>query len=247
MICPNCGKKLPENMNVKMNFCPMCGEKFFEDGKKYLLQIQFAGQRNADESILMVFVDEKTLYEVKPGEDICFAVDAGFHVLKFRHKIRNKTISLLVTSGYIIKAHFNSLSGLIETNVLKIENSENGLSKKDLGAVKLAKPTMESESGARGFDIMLGEDDPEYEIRVTSGLREGVLKLYSERCEFSGNNDLKSETILYKNVVAVRKKMGSIDIQCDGNVHKVYSIPKDIYNEVLAFLTNRIGNVGGKN
>lgn len=30
-----------------------------------------------------------------------------------------------------------------------------------------------------------------------------------------------------------------IDILCDGNIHKIYSIPKDIYNEVMSFLNNR--------
>ena len=105
----------------------------------------------------------------------------------------------------------------------------------------MTKPVMVSEDGQRGIDIMLGEDEPEYEINVTSGLKEGILRIYSERLEFTEQGDFKKDIVQYKDVVAVRKKLGSIDVQCAGNVHKVYSIPKDIYNEVMAFLTNRTG------
>ena len=110
----------------------------------------------------------------------------------------------------------------------------------------MAVPVMESEDGTRSFDVILGEDDPDYEIKVTSGLREGTLRLYSERCEFSIEGNFKNEITSYKDVAEVKKKMGSIDIVCDGNVHKVYSIPKDTYNEVLAYLTNRISAVKGR-
>ncbi|SFQ14281.1 hypothetical protein SAMN04487928_12058 [Butyrivibrio proteoclasticus] len=44
-------------------------------------------------------------------------------------------------------------------------------------------------------------------------------------------------------IIAVRRKMGAIDIQCEGNVHKVYSIPKDAYNEIMVYLTNRIQEI----
>ena len=79
-----------------------------------------------------------------------------------------------------------------------------------------------------------------------SGKKEGILRLYAERVEFSSKKDFKKEVVQYRDVVEVRKRMGSIDLICAGNVHKVYSIPKDIYNEVMAFLTNRIEKVNGR-
>ena len=245
MICPKCGKPLPDNINMRINFCPLCGDKLFEAGKKYLIEVQCVGQREGDNAQMMIFLDDRTMYEVKAGESICFAVDAGFHSVKFRQKIRSKTITILATCGYIIKTYYNTLSGLIETSVSMVDNSEQGITEKELESKALTPPVMVSEDGIRSFDVLLGDDDPEYEIKVTSGLKEGVLRIYTERCEFSPSNKFKKEVIHYKNVSGVRKKMGSIDIQCDGNVHKVYSIPKDIYNEVLAFLNNRVEDVNG--
>ena len=111
--------------------------------------------------------------------------------MKFRQKIRSKTISLPVNSDYVIRPYFNSLSGLIETNVQQVKISD-------------------AEHGGKG--------------------RAGIMIT-------------KKEVLQYKEIVSVRRKMGSLDIECAGNVHKVYSIPKDIYNEVMAFLTNRISEV----
>ncbi|RKM60560.1 hypothetical protein D6855_07580 [Butyrivibrio sp. CB08] len=245
MICPKCGKSLPENLNMKITFCPICGDRLFEAGKKYLIEIQCAGQRTG-EGTMKMFVDDRQLYELTPGENICILLDAGFHTMKFRHKIRDKVIDVLINSSYVVKAYFNSLSGLIETNIMKVDDSEEGANLDALGSKQLAVPVMETEDGTRAFDVILGEDDPDYEIKVTTGLREGTLRLYSERCEFSIEGVFKKEIINYKEVVEVKKKMGSIDIVCDGNVHKVYSIPKDTYNEVLAYLTNRIREVKGR-
>jgi hypothetical protein len=225
----------------------MCGDRLFDEGKKYLIEVQCTGQRGGENDVMMVFVDDMHMYEVRPGESISFAVEAGFHTIKFRHKIRSRSISLLVSCSYSIRAYFNTLSGLIETSVNMVENSAGGLSASELTDKKLTKPVMVSEDGKRSFDVMLGDDDPEYEIKVTSGLKEGILRIYSERLEFSPSDELKKDIINYKNVTSVKRKMGSIDVQCEGNVHKVYSIPKDIYNEVLAFLTNRVGEVQGKN
>ncbi len=247
MDCPKCGKSLPENLSLRINFCPLCGDRLFEAGKKYLIEIQCAGQRDDENGPMRVFVDDKMLYEVIQGESICFPVEAGFHVLKFRHKIRSKSITLLVTSSYVIKAYYNTISGLIETNVNIMEDARNGIDDKALAKKKLTTPVMVSEDGQRSFDILLGDDDPEYELKVTSGFKEGILRIYTERCEFTPSSQNKKEVLSYKNVLAVKKKMGSIDLVCGGNVHKVYSIPKDIYNEVLAFLTNRISEVQGNN
>ena len=240
MNCPKCGKPLPEKLSLRMNFCPLCGEKLFEEGKKYLMEIQCAGQRQGERDVMMVFVDDRSFYEVKPSESICIALDAGFHTIKFKHKIRNKTINLLITSSYVIKVYYNTLSGLIETNINVVEDSQDGIDAQTLAHRDLTTPVMVSEDGRRTFDIMLGEDDPEYEVKVTSGLDEGILRIYAERCEFTPSTRHKKVVTSYKDVVSVKKKMGSIDIICDGNVHKVYSIPKDIYNEVLAFLTNKV-------
>ena len=246
MNCPKCGKSLPENLSLRINFCPLCGEKLFEAGKKYLIEIHCAGQRDA-ESPMMVFLDDKMLYEVVQGESICFPADAGFHAIKFRHKIRSKSITLLVTHSYVIKAYYNTLSGLIETNVTIMEDSRDGIDDETLAKRELTAPVMVSEDGRKSFDILLGDDDPEYELKGTSGLKEGILRIYTDRCEFAPSSQNKKEVLSYKNVLTVKKKMGSIELVCDGNVHKVYSIPKDIYNEVLAFLTNRISEVQGHN
>ncbi len=237
MKCPNCGEQLPE---LNMSFCPLCGKKLFEKGRKYIVEISCAGQRDFSNTVMMIFVDEKELYEVKPGDSICFALNAGVHSIKFRYKIRSKTITILATSNYSIKTHYNSLSSLIETSVLQLPNSAGGISEDELSGIELTTPVMVAANGKNSFDAIFGDDDPEYEIKVTTGFKEGILRLYPERCEFKLEDDFKKDVTQYKNIVSVKKKMGSIDIQCDGNVHKIYSIPKDIYNEVLAFLTNRI-------
>ena len=238
MYCHSCNNVLPDNINTKINFCPICGGKLFEDGKEFLVEVVCNGQRNLSGGTMMLFVDESIFYEVSPGEKIYFTAKAGFHTLKFRHKIRNKTIQILLTSDFSIKVYFNTLSGLIETSVSEVDEKDRITV---FGGVTMTKPVMVSEDGQRGIDIMLGEDEPEYEINVTSGLKEGILRIYSERLEFTEQGDFKKDIVQYKDVVAVRKKLGSIDVQCAGNVHKVYSIPKDIYNEVMAFLTNRTG------
>ncbi len=246
MNCPKCGEQLPSNLSTKIRFCPICGEALFDAGKHYLIEIQCTGQRDNSDAVMMVFLDDRQLYEGRQGEPICFSVSAGFHVIKFRHKIRNKVISLLVNANYNIRAYYNTLSGLIETNVNRVEGSEKGMDPIEIARKNITSPVMVSEDGQRSFDVMLGEDDPEYEIKVTSGLQEGILKLFSERCEFTPSGHFKKEVIQYREVLEVKKKMGSIDMLCEGNVHKVYSIPKDIYNEVLAFLNNRIEAVSSR-
>ncbi len=246
MNCPGCGKILPEGIGPDMRFCPFCGEKLYEDGVYYIVEIQCGGRHDGNDNVMMIFVDDRQLYEVRPGETISIGVTSGFHALKFRQKVRSRTINLLFLSDYFIRAYYNSLSGLIETNINTIEDTEVGLSKREMDEKMLTQPVMVSEDGKKTFDIMLGDDDPEYELNVTSGLREGVLRIFSERCEFSPKNQMKKEILHYKNVLAVKKKMGAIDLQCDGNVHIVYSIPKDIYNEVMAFLNNRISEVRSK-
>lgn len=237
MNCPNCKKALPDDMLSKLNFCPLCGGKLYEAGKEYLIQVTCTGQRSFDGSTMLLFVDDTELYDLKPGEDIYFSARAGFHTLKFRHKIRDKVIQILLSANYSIKAYYNSLSGLIETSVSEVDENNYALV---FGGAEMTEPSMVSTDGQKGFDILLGEDDPEYELRVTSGLKEGILRLYSERGEFSSQKDFKKEVFFYKDIVDVKKKMGSIDLVFTGNVHKIYSIPKDTYNEILAFLTNRI-------
>ena len=234
-------------MVMRVKFCPFCGEPLFQAGKNYLIEVQCSGQRDDNGTAMMVFVDERQLFEGRPGETITFTVSAGFHVLKFRHKIRNKTISLLVNSNYEIRASFNTISGLIETNINTVKGTSEGMDVIQIASTNLSVPTMVADDGQKSFDVLLGEDDPEYEVKVSSGLQEGILKIFSERCEFTPQGQLKKEITHYKEVLAVKKKMGSIDILCEGNVHKVYSIPKDIYNEVLAFLNNRIEAVNTRN
>ena len=238
MNCHSCNSVLPDNINTKINFCPVCGGKLFEAGKEFLVEVACTGQRSLNGGTMMLFVDESVLYEINPGEKIYFTASAGFHSLKFRHKIRNKTIQILLASDFSIKVNYNTLSSLIETSVSEVDEDDRDAV---FGNARITKPVMVSADGQRGLDVMLGDDEPEYEIKVSSGLKEGILKIYSERLEFTEQGDFKKDVVKYKDVVAVRKKLGSIDIQCAGNVHKVYSIPKDIYNEVMAFLTNRTG------
>lgn len=243
MNCPNCNHILPDNISHKINFCPYCGGKLFETGKEFLLEVSCTGQRNLDGGVIMLFLDDSTLYEIQPGDKIIISVRAGFHTLNFRHKIRNKVIQVLVSNNYTIRAYYNSLSGLIETTVSEVDEKHY---KSVFGSAKIAKPVMVTNEGQKGLDIMLGEDAPEYEVSATTGFKEGILRIYAERCEFSCEKDFKKEVVQYKDVVAIKKKMGSLDIHCTGNVHKVYSIPKDIYNEVLSFLTNRIADVNDR-
>ncbi|WP_024865120.1 hypothetical protein [Butyrivibrio sp. FCS014] len=207
--------------------------------KNYLIQIQTNFNRDSNEKML-VFVDDRELYEAKPMETISFILNEGFHMIRFRYKIRDKLMPLLVSSSYAIAANYNSLSGLIEVNIRKTPDSEEGVSDADLNYVSLTKPSVVSEEGRRGLDVAIEDDDPIYVFNGTSGLKEGVLRIYEKRLEFATARDLKIETVRYANVVAVKPKMGSIDVQCEGNVHKVYSIPKENYNEVIAFLNNRI-------
>ncbi|MCR5671583.1 MAG: hypothetical protein K6G10_11315 [Butyrivibrio sp.] len=215
-----------------------------ETGRQYRILVQCSGQRSSDGVKMMVFLDDRFMYEVDPGENICFLVTEGFHALKFRRGIRSKDISLVVNSGYIIKSYFNTLSGLIETNVAAVDETMPSPELNDLNMARLTEPVMISENGARGFEVLLGDDSPEYEIKCTSGLESGILRLYSQRIEFCSNSRLKNDVTRYADIVDVNKKMGSVDIVCGGNVHKVYSIPKDIYNEFIAFLTNRIAETG---
>ena len=77
MNCPKCGKVLPEGVNVKINFCPLCGERLYEDGKKYLIQVQSNISRDSADKMLM-FVDDRDLYDIKPLKTVHVAVDAGF-------------------------------------------------------------------------------------------------------------------------------------------------------------------------
>ena len=237
---------LPDNINIRINFCPLCGEKIFDEGRKYLMEIQCTGQRDDEERPMMVFLDDRQMYEVKPGDNICFPCSAGFHNLKFKYKIRSRAISLLVSSGFVIKTSFNSVSGLIETNISKVPNTSGGLSDEELSEKNLTQPVMVSPDGRRSFDILLGEDEPSFEFKSSSGLSHGTMRIYAERCEFSQEGQIKKDITGYKSVSAVKKRMGAIELQLDGNVRKVYSIPKDIYNEVLSYLTNRVETVRSK-
>ncbi len=243
MNCHSCKNALPDNLNTKINFCPICGGKLFEDGKKFLIEVICTGQRSLTGGTMMLFLDDTVFYEVHPGEKIYFPARAGFHSIKFRHNIRTKTIQILLSSDFSIKVYYNSLSSLIETSVSEVDEKDHDAV---FGSVKITEPVMVSKDGKRGIDIMLGEDDPEYELNSTTGLKEGILRIYAERIEFTESGDFKKDTLQFKDVVAVRKRLGSVDLQCAGNVHKVYSIPKDIYNEVIAFLNNRIGDSGNE-
>ncbi|MBE5826578.1 MAG: hypothetical protein E7307_08070 [Butyrivibrio sp.] len=207
--------------------------------KRYLIQIQTNFTREPGEK-MMVFVDDRELYEAKPMETISIVLEEGFHMIRFRYKIRDKLMPLLVSSGYTIAANYNSLSGLIEVNIRKTPDSENGIDDNELKFMDMTEPSVVSKEGRKGLDIAIEDDDPVYVFSGTSGLKEGVLRIYEKRLEFATTKDLKIETVRYSNVIAVKPKMGSIDLQCEGNVHKVYSIPKENYNEVMAFLNNRI-------
>ena len=243
MRCPNCKQILSDSISFKVNFCPICGKKLYDENKKYLLRVFTTGQGENNANNLYVFVDEKYLYEIKPNSGMLVILNSGFHNIKFRHNIRDKEINLLIDSDYEIKAYYNTLTGLIETNVTEVEGTQDGNSARSTPESELTKPIMVSDSGVSGLEAALGNDAPEYDIKATSGLRMGVLKLYSERLEFSAEGNFKKEIVDYRDIVSVKKKMGSIDVECTGNVHKVYSIPKDIYNEVIVFLNNKMQEV----
>ncbi|WP_026516627.1 zinc ribbon domain-containing protein [Butyrivibrio sp. MC2021] len=235
MKCPKCGGLIKE----KMNFCPFCGKKVFEQGLEYLVKITCLGQRDEERSAMKIFVDDDKLYEVKPGETICFAAKSGYHTFKFRHKIRNKTIQIQLLSNYIIKTYYNTLTGLIETNVTGIDDMEDPEAKAEFDDITLTDPVLTSEN--RKWEITsIDNDGPDYEIKASSGFKEGTLSLFAERCEFRSDNDMKIDVTEYKNVIKITKKLGSVAFECGGKIHKVYSIPKDTYNEVLAYLTNHI-------
>ncbi len=243
MRCPNCKQILSDNINLKMNFCPLCGKRLYDADKEYLLYISSVGQRDSKASKLHVFIDASQLYEINPGDGLLIRVTGGFHAIKFKREIRSKSIQLLVDSDYDIKAYFNSLTGLIETTINDIDGTEDGHTALNTREEELSKPVMVSDVGERGFDVFLGNDRPIFELKASSGFREGTLRLYPERAEFSSNKDLQKDITDYTQVVSVAPKMGSLDIQCEGNVHKIYSIPKDSYNEVMAFLNNRINDL----
>ena len=235
MKCPKCGGLIKDHMN----FCPFCGKKVFEEGLEYLVKISCLGQRDDERSTMKVFVDDDKLYEVKPGETICFAAKAGFHTLKFRHKIRNKMIQIQLSSNYAIKTYFNSLTGLIETSVMGFDDAESPESKAEFDDVEISDPVLTSDN--KKWEISnIDNDGPDYEIKASSGFKEGTLSLFAERCEFRSDSDMKIDVTEYKNVIKITRKMGSIAFECAGKIHKVYSIPKDTYNEVLAYLTNHV-------
>ena len=246
MKCPKCGKILPENINSKIKFCIYCGEELFEEGEKYTIQINVIGARSDGMGPMLVFVDDKEMFETKIMDNIYIQVPAGFHEFKFRKGIRSKSISLLINSNFMIRATFNTLSGLIDTKITMVTEdliNSGTVEVPDFTKVPIAKPAVVSFDGAKTFDVMLGDDDPEFDFNTASGLTEGILRVFSNRLEFISEGQYKKETLNYENIVGIRRKMGSVDIQCEGNVHKIYSIPKDIYNDVLAYLTNRISEV----
>ena len=156
MNCPKCGKSLPDTANMTITFCPSCGERLFDVGKKYLVEIQCAGQRSAGGTTMKVVVDDKRLYEIIPGESICILLDAGFHTMYFKYRIREKTIEFLVNSSYVVKAFYNTLSSLIETSIMMVEDSEGGVDLSEIAGRQLTAPIMESVNGIKGFEVVLG-------------------------------------------------------------------------------------------
>ena len=243
MRCPSCKQVLNDKISAKLNFCPLCGTKLYYEDRNYLLHIYSVGQRDNSASALIVFIDERLMYEVKPGDGLMIPLNGGFHSLKFRCGVRTKAIQIIFDSDFEIKAYFNTLTGLIETSILPIDGTQEAHTSEEVAQMEIAQPIMVSEAGERGFDTLLGVDEPDYSMRATSGFLEGVLRLYSDRMEFSPDGNTRDEVTDYIKIVDVKKKMGAIDVECAGNVHKVYSIPKDIYNEVIVYLTNRIKEV----
>ncbi len=236
MNCPKCKGIIPDNGPEQLNYCPFCGVKLFDTDNEYLIEVTNIGHRNLDRAMILL-VDEIAIYELRPEESIYFSIKGGYHVLKFRYDIRSKPIQIMVSSNYTIRVNYNSLSSLIETAVSAIDNE----SFKDMiKNSRRAVPVLDAGKLGSREAALLGEDGPEVEMRVSTGLKEGLLRIYADRMEFSADNELKRDITNYTDVLSVSKKLGSIDIRCDGNVHKIYSIPKDIYNDVMAFLNNRI-------
>ncbi|MBO6239855.1 MAG: hypothetical protein J6O61_03305 [Butyrivibrio sp.] len=245
MRCNNCKQILNDKISGKLNFCPICGNKLFDDDKQFLIRVFSVGQRENLPGNMLVFVDERILYEAKPGNGVLFSINGGFHTFKFRCGVRSKVIQILIDSDFEVKSYYNTLTGLIETGFAPVEGTSNGHTSQEIDAEELSQPIMVSETGEKGFRMLLGEDEPDYDIVATSGLLEGKLKIYGDRIEFSPDNMNKPDITDYINIVSVRRKMGAVDVQCEGNVHKIYSIPKDIYNEVMVYLTNRIDSIKG--
>ena len=239
MNCPNCNVALPDGINTRINFCPSCGGKLYQSGKKYLIEVMCTGQRSFEGSDMLLFVDDKAAYDLIANEKIVLSVNAGFHSFRFKKGLRSKSIQLLISGNYTIKVYYNTLSGLFETTITEVldENYE-----EVFGNAKSVGPMLTAHEKKEEFDTLLGENNPDYVINATSGFREGILRLYAGRCEFSCG-DINREVTQYKDMLSVKKKTGSIDIICAGNVHKVYSIPKDIYNEVIAYLNNKIEKI----
>lgn len=235
MKCPKCGARLKSNMN----FCPFCGGKMFEQGTEYLIKISCQGPRDDEKTVMKVFLDDEKLYEVKPGESICFSAKAGYHVIKFRHKIRSKTIQLQLQSNFLIKTYYNTITGLIETNVNGIEDMADPDNKKTFAGEPLSEPVL-TKANKKWEITSIDKDGPDYEIKASSGFKEGTLYLFAERCEFKCESDFKVDVTEYKNVLKVTRKLGSVAFECAGKIHKVYSIPKESYNEIMAYLTNHV-------
>lgn len=239
MNCPKCKGKIPDRGSEQLNYCPFCGAKLFDAEKEYMIEVTNIGHRNLERAMIL-FVDDRAFYELKPEESIFFPITGGYHTFKFRYDIRTKPIQIMVSSNFTIRVNYNSLSSLIETAVSAVDkDSFMELTKNSKRAVPVAHS---AKSGGRDT-ALLSEDGPEFEMRVSTGLKEGLLRIYADRMEFSADNELKKEITNFTEVVSVSKKLGSIDIRCDGNVHKIYSIPKDIYNEVIAYLNNKISKI----
>ena len=245
MRCNNCKQILNDKISSRLNFCPLCGNRLFDENKQFLVRIFSVGQRENSASDMLIFVDERILYEAKPGDGVLFCINGGFHTFKFRCGVRTKVIQVLLDSDFEVKAYYNTLTGLIETSVVPVEGTSFGHTSQEIDAEELSQPIMVSETGEKGFQILLGEEEPNYDIVATSGLLEGKLKIFGDRMEFSPNSMNKPDITDFIKIVAVKRKMGAIDVQCEGNVHKIYSIPKDIYNEVMVYLTNRIEEIRG--
>ncbi len=235
MRCSNCGEMISD----RANFCPICGKKATPDAGEYLVKIACQGQRDDENNVMRVFLDDNKLYEVKPGESICFSAGAGFHNLKFRYKIRSKPIQIFLSSNYLIKVYYNPLTGLIETAVTSVSDMDDSEAEDEFKDTFINEPVVSSDE--KNWAVSdIDKDRPEYEVLATSGFKEGVLSIFGERCEFKCKSTPKAEIIYYKNVRAIKRRMGTITLECEGKIHKVYSIPKDSYNEIMVYLTNHI-------
>lgn len=245
MRCHNCKQILDDKISSKLNFCPLCGTRLFDESKTFFVTIYSVGQRENVAGDMLIFVDERILYEATPGNGVFFNINGGFHTIKFRTGVRTKVIQILIDSDFEIRAYFNSLTSLIETNVNPLEGTGAGHTPKEIAAEQFTEPKMVSDIGEKGFQMILGEEEPDYDVEATSGLMVGKLKIYGDRMEFSPDRINKTDVTDFIKIVGVRRKMGAIDVQCEGNVHKIYSIPKDTYNEIMVYLTNRIQEIRG--